>query len=267
MSDISKVFKSRGDSGVLIAYLMGGDPNIDTSYKLAKAAISGGADIIELGIPFSDPIADGRSIQAASVRALQSKTTPDDVIRVGTELKRDFRTPIILMTYYNLLYSKGIRNFFDAMNKGQIDGIIIPDLPVEELHLLKKQAGTQRVDVILLAAPTTPSERLVKIAGLTNGFLYLVSVVGVTGARSEIEEASLEFVSKAKKLTNGRVPLVVGFGVSKPSHVSKFIDAGADGVVVGSAIVDIISSLMDSSNMFEEVEKFVGSLKKATRLS
>jgi tryptophan synthase alpha chain len=267
LSDISKVFRSRGDSGVLIAYMMGGDPNIDASYKLAKAAISGGADIIELGIPFSDPIADGRSIQAASVRALQSKTTPDDVIRVGTKLKRDFHIPIVLMTYYNLVYSKGIRNFFDAMNKGQIDGIIIPDLPVEEVHLLREQAGTKSVDVILLAAPTTPSQRLVKIAGLTNGFLYLVSVVGVTGARSEIKDASLEFVSKAKRLTNGRVPLVVGFGVSKPSHVSRFINAGADGVVVGSAIVDFVSSLKESPNLFEEVEKFVGSLKEAARLS
>jgi tryptophan synthase alpha chain len=171
------------------------------------------------------------------------------------------------MTYYNILFANGVDRMLDEMRRAEVDGIIVPDLPLEESVELKRLTRKKLIDLILLAAPTTSPVRLVKIANSTSGFLYLVSVTGITGARPNVKKSSLNFVSRAKGLVKGKVPIAVGFGVSEPEHVRSFIKAGADGVVVGSAIVDRVSALNGNSIMYDEIERFVSLLKSATKIN
>lgn len=246
--------------------MMGGDPALGASRKVIDAVVRGGADIVEIGIPFSDPIADGRSIQAAGVRSLSRGTRPDDVLRIAGEAKRDLGVPIVLMTYYNIVYSRGIESFLGQSSRHGIDGIIVPDLPVDEAVAYGRMARRRGIDAILLAAPTTPPSRLREVAKDTSGFLYLVSLLGVTGARGELRSGTSKLIRYAKSFTRGRVPLAVGFGMSKPEHVRAVVAAGADGAIVGSAIVDRVANCADGEHSgFREVEEYVRSLKRATK--
>ena len=269
MSGISSVFeKVRGD-GALVAYVMGGDPDIPTSARVIDSVIRGGADIVEVGIPFSDPIADGKSIQAADVRSLMSGTTPSQVLELVKSVKsRHPEVPIAVMTYYNILYSNGIESFLEAAKGHGVDGMIVPDLPLDEVAEYASLAKEKGLDAILLAAPTSPPARMRAIVKHTSGFLYLVSLTGVTGARAEVQEGTLDLVRSAKAITaEAKVPLAVGFGISNPDHVRAIIAAGADAVVVGSGIVDRVAAYHTSGPalMLVDVHEYVHSLKAATR--
>ena len=267
MSNISKVFQKlkTKKEGALIAYVMGGDPEPKYTPKIAEALIKGGIDILELGIPFSDPIADGPTIQAASTRALNAGTTPKKVLEIAKEIKNKHNIPIATMTYYNLLFKMGLDNFFSTAKECKVDGTIIPDLPLEEATDYKKAAMNYGIDTVFLAAPSTTNERLRQMIACSSGFLYLVSRFGVTGTKATVEDSTLNLVKKTLPFTVGQIPLAVGFGVSKPEHVKSIIGAGADGVIVGSAFVNIIkANLSKPDKMLSELEETARKLKAAT---
>jgi tryptophan synthase alpha chain len=268
MSEIAKVFqklKSQGN-GALIGYVMGGDPKPEFTPRIAEALVKGGVDILELGVPFSDPIADGPTIQAASVRALQAGTTPKMVLGMAGEIKRKCGVPVVILTYYNPVFRMGLENFFRLAKSFGVDGVVVPDLPVEEAHEYRKVAKGCGVDTVFLAAPSTSNERLRKIVECTSGFLYVVSHFGVTGTRETVEDSTVQLVKRILPYTSGRVPLAVGFGVSKPEHVKRIIRSGADGAIVGSAFVNIIQRHRENiGKMLEELEATARKLKNATR--
>jgi tryptophan synthase alpha chain len=265
LSTIDGVFRSLKGKGALITYVMGGDPDPETTEKVVEALIAGGADIIELGIPFSDPIADGKSIQEAAVRSLASGTEPADVLKIVTRIKKNHDVPIAIMTYYNILYSPGLERFLTQARDAGVDGLIIPDLPLDETADYSKLARKHSLDTILLAAPTTPPERMRALVKHSTGFLYLVSLLGVTGARSRVSEETIKLVRSAKKYTRGKIPLGVGFGISRPEHVRAVLEAGADAVIVGSSIVNMVASVKPRERMLREVENYVRSLKTAAK--
>ena len=267
MNRIEKRFAelSSKKEGALIAYVMGGDPSPRLTPDVVRWLVEGGADIVEVGIPFSDPIADGPSIQAAGVRALRAGATPASVLESVRAVRRDSDVPLAAMTYYNIIYSRGVPDFLDAAAAAGLDGLIVPDLPVEEASQLAEAARGRGMDLVQLAAPTTSDARFRAIVDCSAGFLYLVSLMGVTGARGGLGEGALELVARARRHTGGRLPLAVGFGISKPEHVRAVTGAGADGVVVGSAIVDVIAgSLDDRPAMARGVSSLVSSLKAET---
>jgi len=267
MTSIKTVFnnlKAQGD-GALIGYITAGDPKPEYTPKIAQALIDGGVDILELGLPFSDPIADGPTIQEASRRALEAGTTPRIVLELAKQIKHDFEVPIVIMTYFNPVFKTGLKKFFSEAKECRINGIIIPDLPVEEADDYRKIATSYDIDTIFLAAPSTKGTRIQKIVEYSSGFLYLVSHFGVTGTLSTIQDSTIQLVKKFVPFTKGRIPLAVGFGISKPEHIKSIIAAGADGVVVGSAFVNAVGrNLLNLDNMLAEIEAMTNDLKKAT---
>ena len=268
MSGIAKVFqKLKAQSeGALIGYVTAGDPEPEFTPRIAEALVKGGVDIIELGVPFSDPIADGPTIQAASVRALQAGTTPKMVLGMAGEIKRKCGVPVVILTYFNPVFRMGVENFFRLAKKFGVDGVVVPDLPVEEAEAYRQAAMSFGVDTIFLAAPSTSNERLQRIVKCTSGFLYVVSHFGVTGAREALENSTVQLIQRFLPYTAGKVPLAVGFGVSKPEHAKRIIGAGADGVIVGSAFVNIVQKHRgDVDRMLEELEALARKLKVAAK--
>jgi len=267
MSTIKRVFdrlQSRGE-GALIGYVMAGDPSPEQTLLIADALVRGGVDVLELGLPFSDPIADGPTIQAASVRALAAGTTPRMVLEMAREIKCKHDTPIVVMTYYNPVFKMGIQRFVNLAKACLVDGLIVPDLPVEEAADYVEKAKKNDVDTIFLAAPSTSKERLQKIVTCSSGFLYLVSHFGVTGEQKKIADSTLQLIKRVLPFTKGRVPLAVGFGVSKPEHARSIIGAGADGVIVGSALVNVIQRNQGNTRVIvEEVGRLAREFKTAT---
>jgi len=256
--------KKQGD-GALIAYVTAGDPKPKHTPKIVEALVNGGVDIVELGIPFSDPIADGPTIQAASVRSLKAGTTPKIVLEITQEIKEKHSVPIAILTYYNPIFRMGLENFFKLAKNSNVDGVIVPDLPIEEAHEYKKVSEAHEIDTIFLAALYTSTERLKKIIDYTSGFLYLVSLFGVTGAREKVSDLTIQQIKKFLPYTRGRIPLAVGFGISKPEHVKAIIKSGADGAIVGSAFVNIIQKNQGKiPKMLEEIEQHAHKLKEAT---
>jgi tryptophan synthase alpha chain len=268
MSDIAEVFrklKAHGE-GVLIGYVTGGDPKPEFTPMIAEALIKGGVDILELGIPFSDPIADGPTIQAASMHALQAGTTPQMVLGMAGEVKKEHGVPVVVLTYFNPIFRMGVERFFRLTRSFSVDGIVVPDLPVEEAEAYREAAKSCGVDTIFLAAPSTSNERLHKIVECTSGFLYVVSHFGVTGVREDLEDSTVQLIQQFLPYTAERIPLAVGFGVSKPSHAKSIIRAGADGVIVGSAFVNIVRKHQsDLGRMLNELEALAHKLKEAAK--
>ena len=267
MSCISKVFEKlrvKGE-GALIGYIMCGDPHPKFTPAIAEALIDGGVDILELGLPFSDPIADGPTIQAASVRALNSGTTPKVVLKMAKAIKKKHDLPIAVMTYFNPVFKMGLEPFFDLALCNSVDGVIVPDLPVEEANEYRAVAKAYGVDTIFLAAPSTSNERLAKIAICCSGFLYLVSHFGLTGARTSVEDSTISLINRVKPQTRGRVPLAVGFGVSEPEHVKRILHAGAEGVIVGSAFINVLAKNQGNiESGLKELTQVSRRLKQAT---
>ena len=254
-------------NGALIGYVTAGDPKPELTPKIAGALIKGGVDILELGLPFSDPIADGPTIQAASVRALAAGTTPGKVLEIAQKIRRSHDVPMVIMTYYNPVFKMGLKKFCGLAKESLVDGIIVPDLPVEEAGDYRKAAAQAGLGTIFLAAPSTTNERFEKIVAASSGFLYLVSHFGVTGAQTVIADSTIGLVKRVLPFTAGKVPLAVGFGISKPKHVTRLIKAGADGVIVGSAFINIIQqNQSDVSAGLRELQSAAEKLKAATKL-
>jgi len=252
----------------LVAYLTGGDPDPKAFLANSAALIEGGADIVEIGIPFSDPIADGPVIQASSMRALSNGITPLRILDMIRELSMQFPVPFVVLSYYNPILAMGLDRFLQKARESGVDGIVVPDLPVEESEEFRNLSLKHNVDNIYLAAPNTSRTRLRTVLDKSKGFLYLVSLYGVTGPRDSLSPQALEAVRAVKSLARGKIPVSAGFGISQPEHVSAVIQSGADGAIVGSALVRIVGNHLDDPSQAEtQLKKTVQSLKEATRLS
>lgn len=260
--DIFKKLKSRNE-GALVAFTVIGDPNYNTSLEIAKKIVDAGADILELGLPFSDPIADGPSIQAADVRALNNGINTDKVFGFARELRRFTDIPIGFLSYYNLIYQRGIKKFYSDAKQAGVNSILIADMPIEESGVSITEAKNNDISIVFMVSPLTNDTRIKNIAKNTTGFIYAVSRLGVTGAKSNLEKSTLSLIKRIRQFTNK--PLCVGFGISLPIHVKNVINAGADGTIVGSAIVDLISkNVNNKKNMLNEIYNYVRSMKNAT---
>ncbi len=256
-----KFYELKNDERLaLMPFIMAGDPNIEKTSEILLKLEENGADLIELGIPYSDPLADGPIIQMSASRALKSGTTPKKVIRLLESLKGKLNIPIILFTYLNPLLSFGFKQFCEMASNAGVSGLIIPDLPLEEAYKFSQIVRTHSMDLILLVAPTTPFERMKKISKYTMGFTYLVSVTGVTGERNKMENRVENLIAKLKEIKKS--PVAVGFGISTPDHVNKVRKWGADGVIIGSAFVKRISNSTEN-----DVVNQVGNFCKEMRLA
>jgi len=223
----------------LMPFLMAGDPDLERTRAALLALQAAGADMIELGIPYSDPLADGPVIQAAASRALASATTPGKVLEMLASLRGELTIPVILFTYSNPLLNRGMEAFCRAAASAGAAGLVVPDLPLEEAEKLSSIAAAEGLDLVLLVAPTTPTERMGRIAAASRGFTYLVSVTGVTGVRTSIETRVEGLVQQLKAM--GPTPVAVGFGIAGPEQARQVRDWGADGAIVGSALVKVMA--------------------------
>ena len=262
MSRISKKFKAlkNTDGKALISYIMAGDPSIEKTEDLIYALEEGGADIIELGVPFSDPLADGPVIQRASERALASKTTLVKVLNMVSKVRERSNIPIVLMTYYNIIFNYDERSFVQDAIRAGVDGVIIPDLPPEEGKLLIGLANSAGLDTIFLLAPTSSEKRISLISKKSKGFIYYVSLTGVTGIRTKLSASIAPMITKIKNET--AKPIAVGFGISnarQAAEASRF----ADGIVIGSAIVKLVEDNLKSGDMTSKVRAFASDIKAA----
>ncbi len=252
MSRIKKAFEN---GKAFIPFITCGDPDLETTEKVVKAAVENGADLIELGIPFSDPTAEGPVIQGANIRALSDGVTTDDVFDLVRKLRKDVTVPMVFMTYANVVFSYGAEKFIQGCNEIGIDGLILPDLPYEEKDEFLPLCRKFDVDLISLIAPTSEN-RIAMIAKEAEGFIYLVSSLGVTGTRSEIKTDLASIVSVIRENTD--IPCAIGFGISTPEQAKKMSEI-SDGAIVGSAIIKIIEKYGKESPKY--VGEYVKSMK------
>ncbi len=221
-------------------FLMAGDPDLRTTEEILLKLQDSGADIIELGIPYSDPLADGPVIQLAASRALSAGTSPSGVFEMLFNLRNKLSIPVILFSYSNPLLNRGFESFCDDASKAGVSGLVVPDLPLEEAERFSPIASSKGLDLVLLVAPTTPKERMKRISKCSRGFTYLVSVTGVTGARSVLDDRVKTLIEQLKESSSS--PVAVGFGISSPKHIREVRSWGADGAIVGSALVNRIAN-------------------------
>ena len=247
-------------------YVCCGDPTEGFTLALVKALVENGADAIEFGIPFSDPIADGKAIQEASNRALAGGMTPKKAVAAIAKLRKaGVNVPIVAMTYYNIIYSAGTAQFLRSLSEAGADGLIVPDVPLEESEELRRECNAAGLDFVSLITPNCSDERLSRIAAGAGGFLYAVSVLGTTGARENVDSRALELVKRAKRFG---LPVCAGFGISKPEHAEEFALAGADGVIVGSEIANIYSKHINGKEIetgksLGEIAEYASAMKRA----
>ncbi len=256
MSNIKKAFEN---GKAFIAFITCGDPDLETTAAAVHAAVENGADLIELGIPFSDPTAEGPVIQGANVRALGGGITTDKIFAFVKKLRRDVAIPMVFMTYANVVFSYGAEKFISACKDLEIDGLILPDLPFEEEEEFQPLCGQYGVDLVSLIAPTSEN-RVAMIAKEAEGLLYIVSSLGVTGARNEITTDLGSIIKVVRQHTN--IPCAVGFGISTPVQAKKMADF-SDGVIVGSAIIKLIETYGKDAPKY--IGQYVKSMKDAIR--
>jgi tryptophan synthase alpha chain len=246
----------------LIPFFVIGDPDFDTSLELVKAAIDAGADVLELGIAFSDPIADGPTIQKADIRVLATGMTVKRAVEFIAKVKAYKDIPIGLLMYYNLILQYGLEKFFADCHKAGVNSVLVADVNVDDADEIAIPARRAGLDTVFMVTPNTEDERIRRVAAATTGFIYTVSVMGVTGARTEVSDTVGPLVKKLKTMT--KVPVCVGFGISGPEQAAAVAKAGADGVIIGSRIVQFIeNNLGDKKKMVAEVGRFVGEVKAA----
>jgi tryptophan synthase alpha chain len=253
--------RSRGEKA-LIAYIMAGDPSLAETEQLVLALERAGADIIELGVPFSDPIADGPVIQQAAERALRNGTSLRQILALVQSLRQRTDIPIVLMVYYNSIHALGVEAFCKAAGAAGVDGLIVPDMPPDEAGPLKGPASAAGLRLVFLLAPTSTPARRAYVAKESQGFLYYVSLTGITGAKIQNMAEVRKNVEKIRR--TAKIPVAVGFGISTPEDAAT-VAAMADGVIVGSAIVKQIAARQQSPELIPAVGAFVGSLKAAIR--
>jgi tryptophan synthase alpha chain len=249
---IAAAFAATDGHAALMPYLMGGFPDLDASLAIGEAYADGGADLVELGVPFSDPLADGPVIHAAGTTALAAGATVPAVIELGRALAE--RLPVVLMCYANLVLARGVERFADELARANVSGLIIPDLPLEESAAALAACDAAGVALVPLAAPTTPEDRLARIGAQARGFLYAVSVTGTTGERAELDAAEL----LARVKAHARVPVALGFGIATPEQAAAAAAAGADGVIVGSRLVRAAAEGEDVRPLVEGLARALG---------
>jgi tryptophan synthase alpha chain len=259
VSDRFRALRAQG-SCALIPFITAGDPDLATTAAALQVLDQNGADFIELGVPYSDPLADGPVIQAAATRALEQGVTLDAVLAMVRNLSPKLQAPLILFTYYNPILNRGIETFMADLAAAGVAGLVVPDLPLEEVEGLLSAAANAGIDVTLLVAPTSPAERIAAIAAQAQGFVYLVSVTGVTGVRSELQSRVKDLIDGLKQTTDK--PVGVGFGVSDPDQARQLKAWGADGVIVGSAFVKRLAGA-ESATALEAIGGFCRDLKAA----
>lgn len=254
---LTKLFKERDKKALLMPYTTGGYPDMDSCRRVLEAFISGGADIIELGVPYSDPLADGPVVQASTQQALDEGVTTDDVLGLAGEFSG--RLPVVLLVYYNCVLAYGIESFVKAVSAAGVSGLIVPDLPVDEAGEFIEACSEKSVDAILLVAPTSTDDRIEMIAESAAGFIYCVSVAGVTGTRDSLSDDLPDFLQRVRTRTD--VPLAVGFGVSTPEQAAD-VAVYADGVIIGSKLITIVRDAPDIDSACKLVESHLAEVNE-----
>ncbi len=263
MKTYTQVFEEL-DHAALIPFFVIGDPDLDTSFEIVKAAIDAGADVLELGIPFSDPIADGPTIQKADIRAIDAGMNVKAALEFIARVKAYKDIPIGLLMYYNLVYQYGTEKFFADFHAAGVNSVLIADLNIDDADEIFQPARDAGLDTVFMVTPNTDPERMKRIASKTTGFIYTVTVLGVTGSREKLSDQAGTLIEKLKAITD--VPICVGFGISTPEHAATIASAGADGVIIGSKIVRFIEdNLGDSSKTIVEITDFLTNVKTAIK--
>ena len=258
VSDCLQSLRAHGKCA-LIPFITAGDPDLDTTARALRLLDRLGADLIELGVPYADPLADGPVIQAAATRALNRGIRLQDVLGIVKQVSPEIKAPIVLFTYYNPVFYHGVEAFLKQVKEAGVKGLVVPDLPLEEAQSLLNPAAEEGIEVTLLVAPTSPIERIQAIARQSQGFIYLVSVTGVTGVRSQLSSRVEELITSLHGVTDK--PIGVGFGISELKHAVQMKNWGADAVIVGSAIVKRLSQGTPKEGL-NSVEEFFRSLKQ-----
>ena len=271
-NNIIRTFNNLADKNekALIGYVVGGYPTLELSRKIIEQLILSGVDIIEIGVPFSDPMADGPVIQDAFMKTLNSGITPRDCLNLVESIKKRHKeTPLLLMAYSNILYSNGLVKFLIQSKACHLDGLIVPDLNFEEADDYLKETSKLELATVFLTSPNTSIARLKEISSVSTGFVYMVSVFGITGSRNKFEKYTFESISRTKNIVAPyRKHLAVGFGISSAKDARRMIEAGADGIIVGSSLINIITKYMhDKGKMMSELDNFVKGLKAVCRFS
>ena len=266
MSKIKEKFKelkSKKESA-LISYIMAGYPSERATLAAVRGLIQGGTDIIELGFPFSDPIADGPTIQMASTESLNGGTKIDNFFAIVKKIRKESDIPLVLMTYTNILYNQTYQKFISRAKQAGIDGLILPDMAIEESKEYVKAAKKIGIDTIFLVSPNTEKDRLKQIIKSTSGFLYMVAVFGTTGVQTKIHKYTIDALKNTKNSAKGKIPVGVWFGISTEKDVQKYVSSGADAVIVGSANIKIIENT-PASKIQTRIATFTKKLKNKTR--
>lgn len=254
--------KKKRNEKALIPYIMSGDPDLETTIKLAITIAGSGADALELGVPFSDPVADGPAIQKAACRSLAAKTTVASVLEAVNCIRKETDTPLVLMTYYNPVLQYGLQKFAAAAHSSGVDGMIIPDLPLEESKPVKRALREKGIALVPLIAPNSGQKRIEAICKAASGFVYCVSVTGITGVRESIETDLGLFTSRVKKYTN--LPVAVGFGISGPESAAR-VAVHCDAVVMGSSLVNLIEKNKENPGLYNIVGRRIAEIKNAIK--
>ena len=247
-----------GKTPGLVTYVTAGDPDLPHTEGILRALDRAGADVMEIGVPFSDPLADGPVIQRATERALAAGTTLSGVLDLLERLRPELRAPVVIFSYANPILRMGAERFADRARAAGVDGVLVLDLPIEEADAFRNMLAARRIDTILLLSPTTTDDRLRKAASLGSGFLYAISRLGVTGARDRLADGAQEMVQRIRRVSD--LPVALGFGISKPEHVRE-VGRWADAAVVGSALVSVIAEAGASDDLDRRVEEYVRWLK------
>ena len=255
--------RARGERA-LVAYVMAGDPSLAATRRLVVQAERSGVDVIELGVPFSDPLGDGPVIQRAGARALAAGPTLPRVLELAAELRGEVSIPLVLMTYYNPVFAFGLKSFARTAADAGVDGVIVPDLPIEEAEPLESEVGPAGLDLVQLVAPTSSPARVRAIARRSRGFVYVVSVTGITGERREVPKDLAGQIRTLRAVTTK--PVCVGFGISDAAQVAT-VGRLADGVAVGSAIVRMIEQRGQSASLVDDLGAFLASLKAPLKVA
>lgn len=264
-SEMFNQVEKKGE-GAFIPFIVAGDPDFETSLEIVKEYVNNGANALEIGFPFSDPVADGPSVQTADLRSLGSGMNTEKSFEFIRRIREFTSIPIGLLVYYNLVYKMGIESFYKKASETGVNGILAADLPPEEAEEAVTYAEKYKIDQIFMVAQTTSNERIEEIIKMCSGFLYIVAVMGVTGARSDIKKSTVDLIKRVKNHTD--LPLAVGFGISKPEHVRDVIKSGANGAIVASAMIDIITkNITDIEKAKSEIGKFSSELKEATKVT
>ena len=258
LADTFTRIKAEGKAPGLVTYVTAGDPDLHRTGGILRALDRSGADVLEVGVPFSDPLADGPVIQRATERALASGTTLQGVLGLIGGLRDELRAPIVIFSYANPILRLGAERFADRAREAGVDGVLVLDLPIEEADEFRSLLASRGIDTILLLSPTTTDERLRRAAMLGSGFLYAISRLGVTGARDAVADGAEEMVRRIRAASS--LPVALGFGISKPEHVRE-VGRWADAAVVGSALVNVIAEAGASDDLNTRVEEYVRWLK------